>query len=179
MKSGSSTVKRPASLPSREDLGQLVDAVRHALAEPQPDRLRHQLAQLRRRALHLGEGAVDERGVALAVARERLAARPQAVDRVGAGAVDRRGEDPGELRQVVGDGEDVELVLRRELAVDQAAGDADLLRDRLDRGVEHAALVEERAGRGDERPLAHVALRGRLGLRRGLSRRHRGKAYSE
>ncbi len=39
-------------------------------------------------------------------------------------------------------------------AVDQPAGDADRLRDLLDRRVLHPALVEQRTGRRDELPLA-------------------------
>ena len=71
-------------------------------------------------------------------------------------------EDALELGEVVGDREDEQLLLGGELPVDQPARDADGARDLLDRRVEHAALVEQRAGRRDQVALPFPAPRARI-----------------
>ena len=132
-------------------------------AEPQPDRLRDDLAQLAAPGRCMS--ASERRGTPGSAGRSRR--RPRCTRSScarGLGAVGDRGLEPlGELVQVVGDRQDEELLLGGEVAVDQAAGDADGLGDLLDRRVLHAALVEQRAGRGDELALARPGAVGRAG----------------
>ena len=85
-------------------------------------------------------------------------------------------QDAVELGQVVRDGQDEELLLGGEVAVDEPAGDPDGPGDLLDRRVLHAALVEQRA-RGERRARARAcagAGRRRAAIGRIVARRRHG-----
>ena len=90
-----------------QDLGDVLDAAGHALAEPEPDGLRDAGAEVLGGAVHQRERAVQERGIAqteagvgAGPALEPGGGRRRAVR-------ERVGEDAVELGEVVGDGEDV------------------------------------------------------------------------
>ena len=127
----------------------MVETAGHALPEPQPDGFRDDLAQVARGAPHQGEGTVEKGRVATAEARVGLRAALERRRRVLAPR-GGRGQHALELVEVVRDGQDEELLLGREVAIDEAAGDAHRPRDLLDRRVLHAALVEQRS-RGDHK----------------------------
>jgi hypothetical protein len=135
---------------------QRLQALGHRPPQSQPRSLRDALAQLARRSPHERQRAVEEGRVAQPEVRERLRAAPEPV-----GGLARPGDGSLELAvqlvEVVGDGEDEQLLLGGELPVDQPSGDPDRPRDLLDRRVLHAPRVEQGAGGDDELSLAALS----------------------
>jgi hypothetical protein len=116
--------------------------------------------QLVRRAAHQRQRTVQERRIALAEAGEGAGPALELLDRVGVGD-DRVVEQAVQLAQVVGHRQDEQLLLGGEVAVDQPARDPHVAGDLLDRGVLHAALVEQRPRCRDQIALARAAAFGR------------------
>ena len=148
--------KTPDSAPAAQHVGELVDAARHALARAAATRTRTRSRAARSPGAASARASCRGRpgSAGRSARRPRSRARAARPDR-------RRRRSPrlelaGELVEVVGDREDVELLLRGELAVDQPARDADRLGDLLDRRVQHAALVEQRPRGRHQLALAHA-----------------------
>src|SRR3954466_14767561 len=116
-------LEEPLARADRKDLRHVRDAARDALPEPQPDRFAQTVAQVAGGAPHERQRAVQEGRVAQAETHICGAPGDQLGDRV-EGLAARVAQHAVELVQVVGDRQDVELLLGGEVAVDEPPRDA-------------------------------------------------------
>ncbi len=146
---------RPLVAPVGDDRGQRAQAAGHAPAQAQPHRLGHDAAQLARVTAHDGEAHVDERGMLQTVRRVGLGAGAQALDRRRGGV--HAAQQLRELVEVAAQGEEVQLLLGGEVAVDERLVDPGGPCDRVDARVVHPAGVEQLARDVEDARLACLA----------------------